>query len=364
VNAATPWIAPVELPATPMPQAIGEPSLVSAPPVELPAPPGVEKKEPDLLFSEQPADPHPWQGDRLGQWLHGRTLIWFVLGGLLWLVGFWTESAYHFLWRQFQQHWLLGTIFSFLVVVTLTAAAMLILGELRGMAGLHRFDDLRSEFKRVWEGHAHGQGMALALKLHRHLAGESWLQPAWRQFHDQVQDHHDDKALLELLSRTVHAQLDHRCYPLIVQHGTTTALASTISPFVWLDSLIFLWQNLRMIRAIAACYGLSHPGRMASLFLAREVMLGLLMAGTTDLVVDKVTEAVGGHAASLVLAQVGKGAANALFTARVGLAAMHRCRTLPFHPGGEPSLERVRQELFKNMKREVDPVAWTVARGS
>ncbi|MBF0415142.1 MAG: DUF697 domain-containing protein [Magnetococcales bacterium] len=344
------WAAPLELPVTAEPD---QPKESPVAPVELPFNPDSDQVH--LEREQEIPDSHhqSHSGVRIKRLFRNRALFWLFVGGLSWLAGIWIEDIYYFLWRQFQVHWALGSIFSLLTAATILSAVVLLAGEMGGLTRLKRFDVMRHDIQDLWHGSGHGAGAKLTVRLRRGVTQEEWLEPAWRQFHHLAQSHHSDRELLELLSRTVYAQLDQRCYHLIVQRGTMTAMASTIIPFVWLDSLIFLWQNLRLIREIAQCYGLK-PGWSGNLFLARDVLLGLFMAGTADLMVDKVAEAVGGHAASRVLAQLGKGAANALFTARIGMAAMNRCRTLPFHPGGEPSLERLRVKLIETIKRSLE----------
>ncbi|HIJ84253.1 MAG: hypothetical protein HW380_631 [Magnetococcales bacterium] len=351
MNSFEPWLAPVELPAAPLNLKDKESPRPLAP-VELPSLPRPFHAAANPSQTSGLTFVQPQKGKLWGRRFQEKSLTWLVFGAVTWLVGVWLEETLGFLLRQFQLHWALGTVFAVLVLTTLIAAGVLLLNEGRGFVRLRRFDGVQAAIQRLWAKRTHGQGLHLALQLRREMTQEDEVQKAWREFYDLIQDHHDDREVLELLSRTVYATLDRRCYRMIVQHGSTTAIASTISPFVWLDSLVFLWQNLRMIRTIATCYGLK-PGGSASLFLAREVMVGLFMAGTADLMADKVAEAVGGHTASIVLAQVGKGIANALFTARVGLAAMNRCRAVPFHSGGEPSMDRLRLELFKTIKISV-----------
>ncbi|MBF0436367.1 MAG: DUF697 domain-containing protein [Magnetococcales bacterium] len=344
------WAAPLELPVTAEPDLPKESPVA---PVELPFNPDTEQE--NLERNQEVPDCQHLSRSRikLERLFRNRPLFWFLVAGLSWLTGIWIEEVYYFLWQQFQVHWALGSVFSLLTAATLISAGILFVSEVWGLSRLKRFDALRNDVQCLWHGSGHGASTKLTLRLRRGVTQEEWLEPAWRQFQHLAQSHHSDRELLELLSRTVYAQLDQRCYHIIVQRGTMTAMASTIIPFVWLDSLIFLWQNLRLIREIAQCYGLK-PGWSGNLFLARDVLLGLFMAGTADLMVDKVAEAVGGHAASRVLAQLGKGAANALFTARIGMAAMNRCRTLPFHPGGEPSLERLRVKLIETIKRSLE----------
>lgn len=344
------WTTPLELPVAAEPDHPKEPPVA---PVELSFDP--ESYQENLERNQEIPDtqPHARSGVRLERLFRNRPLFWLLFGGLSWLAGVWIEEVYYFLWHQFQVHWALGSLFALLTTATMLSAAIILVGEVGGLTRLKKFDALRTDVQNLWHGSGHGASAKLSLRLRRGVTQEAWLEPAWRNFHNLAQSHHSDRELLELLSRTVYAQLDQRCYQIIVQRGSMTAMASTIIPFVWLDSLIFLWQNLRLIREIAQCYGLK-PGWSGNLFLARDVLLGMFMAGTADLMVDKVAETVGGHAASRILAQVGKGVANALFTARVGMAAMNRCRTLPFHPGGEPSLERLRVKLVETIKLSLE----------
>lgn len=348
MNSPDPWQAPVELPATTTPDQNQE-LPISIHPVELPVPHEhtVDWQSPEELAPDTKKSGGRYSG--FDRFFPKKSLAWLVIGGLSWLAGIWVEDSAHFILSQFQIHWALGILFGLLVLTTLTAALIVVITEGAGIVRLRRFDAVQQDMRQLWNGAGHGRGVDLTLQLRRDFVQETWLEPAWLEFHGLAQAHHDDRELLQLLSRTVYAKLDHRCYEIIVQHGSATALFSTLSPFVWLDSLFFLWQNLKMIREIAACYGL-QPGWSASLILAKKVTLGLFMAGTVDLVADKVAETVGGQAASVLLAQVGKGMANALFTARVGLAAMNRCRMVPFHPGGQPSLDHLRVELLKTVK--------------
>ncbi|MBF0110075.1 MAG: DUF697 domain-containing protein [Magnetococcales bacterium] len=346
MNSDESWIAPVALTVNAPKETEVETSLLSASPVVLPI--SGERREDAALGHEFKIPSTPRMARGMYGWFQDRGAIGFILGGLLWLAGIFLEETYLFLWERFHQHWALGIFFFVVAGTTLVAAALLITGEIRGFSSLRRAENLRLDIQRMWERRGHGHAVGVALRLRETMVGDAECESDWKNFNNLVRSHYDDHEVLELLSRTVYGRLDARGYRLIVKHATTMAVASAMSPMIGLNGLFFLWQNLRMIRSIACCYGI-HPGGMASLYLTREVLLGTFMVGTTDLVVDRVSDVVGGHAASLVLAQAGKGVANGLFTARIGLAAMNRCRLVPFHAGGEPSLERIRVELFNSL---------------
>lgn len=350
-----PWIPPVTLTVTNTPAA--PPPSPAAAPVVLPAggadagDPDATPPHPSALTPDPEHDPEtdgePVEpvlaagGNRAVGWLLGAALVLFFGS-----IGLDTVT---FLAAQWRGHVLLGAFFS-LAVLALTGSAMvLLLRERRRLGRLDDRDTLRREAARLQRDHTFGEAQALLARVPPLAAGDPAVEAALARFHERIREPLGDPEILALYGDQVLPILDDRAMRAIVRNGAAVALLTGLSPLAWLDALLFLWRNGRMIREVAEVYGL-RPGLAGSLILTRRSLQGLAMAGVTELAADAATDALGDSVATIVAARAGQGIANGLFMARIGLQAMALCRPIPFAPETRPRLRHIRREVLQALK--------------
>ncbi|NLW51472.1 MAG: DUF697 domain-containing protein [Candidatus Brocadiaceae bacterium] len=130
----------------------------------------------------------------------------------------------------------------------------------------------------------------------------------------------------EDIERILLRPMDEEAYQAIRREAVNVAVATALSPYGFLDALIALWRNIRLVGRIAAIYRL-RAGRYGTFVILRRTIAAAALAdlaheaslallGTTR----SVTSLIGAHAA--------QGATNALLTIRVGLKCQEQCRPL------------------------------------
>lgn len=288
----------------------------------------------DQGMPRPPADPGR---PGIGRWLFGALAALVVVA-----LGFDTADLIQ---RAFATSLALGTLVSALVGVAGVATVVLLLRELTSLRRLRRIDRMRGEAERLSAGTGLGEADRFAAALTGLYADRPDLEPALVRLRDLVTDAHDDAEVVRLIDREVLADLDRRAYQTVVAAARDTALVTALSPAAVVDVAVVLWRNLKLVRAVAGLYG-ARPGYVGSLRLLRRMLANLAVAGVTESAHHVAVEALGGTLAAALSTRVGQGVINGLLTARVGLAAMHLCRPVPFGAHNRPSLARIRGELM------------------
>lgn len=236
----------------------------------------------------------------------------------------------------------LGGAVATLILLAAGGLIGLVFGELRSLGRIVRIDGLRERAAR----HEPGVAMAVAA-LYRRRAD---MASAVAGFDRHLSDALSPEEALSLAERTLLQPLDRRAYRLVLAAARDTAVATALSPAALLDALVVAWRNLRLVRELATLYG-ARPGWLGSLRLLRRMLANLAVAGLADSGSDLAVEAIGGTLAASLSARVGQGLLNGMLTARVGVAAMHLCRPMPFAATERPGLRGIRRELLRVPKQ-------------
>ncbi|MBF0142718.1 MAG: DUF697 domain-containing protein [Magnetococcales bacterium] len=281
---------------------------------------------------------HGWTGGRRGRgWL-------LALGTLLTAVAL--LDTWQFLTARFADHWSLGLVFSLLFAFLGMTLGGLVWREYRSLKRLREWRGLGERLGRIRDGGGPDEAEPMLGRLGLLLQSRPDNRKGLERFHRQSDPHLGDDELIMLFEREVLAPWDREAKELIVREATAVAVMTAANPMVWIDGLLFLWRNLLLVRKIAEIYG-NHPGHTGMGYLLRGVGRGLLGATATDVMAEGMAEILGGSLAAVVMAQLGEGMANGLFTARVGLQAMAVCRPIPFAAGERPRLGDLRREVLK-----------------
>jgi len=123
----------------------------------------------------------------------------------------------------------------------------------------------------------------------------------------------------------------------------SAAIANAISPYAAFDMGFMLWRGMRLVRRIAAAYGM-RPGPLTSWRIVRRAMGAAVAAGATEGLNHTVSDILGGAAAAAGT-KAGQGILGGLLMVRLGLATMNQCRPLPFTATPEPRIRDVLRQI-------------------
>ena len=126
--------------------------------------------------------------------------------------------------------------------------------------------------------------------------------------------------------------IDGQAARVIRHEAVITGIGTALSPYAFLDAMISMWRNLRMVRRVAALYRV-RPGGAGTLVLARRILVSVALADLSQEAVSMLGPGVLRRASGL-----GQGTMNALLTIRLGLSAQRLCRPIAFSPGEQPGM--------------------------
>ncbi|WP_250463995.1 TIGR01620 family protein [Microbulbifer litoralis] len=170
---------------------------------------------------------------------------------------------------------------------------------------------------------------------------------------EETPDYYDSSELLRHLEVTFLEALDQEALRRIVRHGTTTGALVGLSPFATLDVLVALRQSLRMIDDVAQIYGV-RPSIVVRWRLFRKVLALVAYSGASEYAISELwPELVGDSVLSSVSARLGQGMGASLFMARIGLAAVHACRPIPFSDKQRPRLGALTRRIATSLKERL-----------
>ena len=210
-------------------------------------------------------------------------------------------------------------------VLTLAVAAggfgLILLGigrELRGLATLHAVDRLRRDLAGP---DPHARTMAARRWLER-VGGGASLRPALDALNDP-------DAIVPLLRAGLEADLNIRAEALAKRAAFQVVAGMAAAPAPSLVVLLISWRGLRLIRQIAALYGL-RPGVLGTLGLLRRTAFAAGATAVTEAAVNTAAHAV--LSTPLLTHLAGEMAGGAVAARRMvvlGRAATVACTPLP-----------------------------------
>jgi putative membrane protein len=170
---------------------------------------------------------------------------------------------------------------------------------------------------------------------------------------DETPDYYDNSELLRHLEITFFEALDQEALRRIVRHATSTGALVGLSPFATLDVLVALRQSTRMIDDVAQIYGV-RPSAVIRWRLFKKVLALVAYSGASEYAVSELwPELVGDSMLSSVSARLGQGMGASLFMARIGLAAVHSCRPIPFSDKQRPRLGALTRRIANSLKERL-----------
>ncbi len=294
----------------------------------------------------------------------GRRSLWLrlFLSALAGLVLVWViESAWRWVTARLAEDGLTGRLLLALAALALFSALMLVLREVLALWRLARLTRLhdRAEAALAGDDETAMQAVMEALTgLYGRRADMRWPLARLKEAEDAILTPAERLALAE---RELMAPLDAAARRAIVAAARRIAVLTAMIPVPALDVAIVGLQTLRLVRIIAALYGV-RPGWIGGWRLLRMSLAHLAIAGAVALSDTLLQTVLGKGLAGRLSARFGEGAVNALLAARIGLAAMEIVRPLPFQALEPPSLAVIARAAL-DPRAEADPAAPSAGRG-
>lgn len=271
---------------------------------------------------EPKADTLPVAVSRPSRW---RRLFGLSLGGVL-AVGVGSE-LYRLLNWSFSSHWLAGSGVSLLLLLALISGGVWLWKGLRGLRQLRDTASLQAEASRLLEQPGQGAAGRFLKRLERQYQD----QPGHQSLLDAIRaldSAYSDAEVIRYLSRHALEVQDQQARRCVQRYSIESGVLVALSPWATFDMLLVGWRNLRMLREIAAIYGIA-PGAATQWALLKRVLHSLAFAGISGMAVDAGSAALGSSLTATLSARAGQGLGAGLFTARTGLEALRLCRPLP-----------------------------------
>tara|TARA_B100000446_G_scaffold54908_2_gene51147 strand:+ start:39953 stop:41050 length:1098 start_codon:yes stop_codon:yes gene_type:complete len=165
---------------------------------------------------------------------------------------------------------------------------------------------------------------------------------------DQLPDYSNDREVVEHLDRGFLQPLDNEALSRVSKYSLQTGLAVAASPWASLDMALSLWRNLKLIDDVAQVYGV-RPSLVNRLKLIKRVLHHLAFVGTTEIVIDQMSELGMISAGGMASARAAQGIGASIYTARIGLAAMNASRPFEFLDDQRPKTKALLLPIVRQL---------------
>jgi putative membrane protein len=223
---------------------------------------------------------------------------------------------------------------------------MIVLRELFGFARIAHLGRLRSEIASAVAERDRRKERRAAQRVARLYAGRAPLAWGVRRFRAHAGDVHDPGELMTLLEREIMAPLDSEARRMVTRSAKRVATVTALSPMALIAVGYVLYENLRLLRALATLYG-ARPGWVGVMKLARMVLAHIVATGGIAMTDDLLGQFLGQDLLRRLSRRLGEGAFNGALTARIGVTALDVIRPVPFLASRPPRIRDVLAEALK-----------------
>jgi len=258
-------------------------------------------------------------------------------------------DSYNFIIEQYNDSFILGTVFSLLIVIICGTSLALTGQAIQKIRTLRTVSSLQQEGQKIITNNAYGNAKGYLNKIALFYNEDLSFRNRLDRFNISINDSHHDREMCALFSNKVMHDIDQQAYQIVTKGSKETALLVMISQIALLDTILTLWRNVRIIREIATLYG-GKPGFFGSISLIFTVIQNLIYADVSETVADGTAEILGGSVLSVMSTQIAQGLGIGILTARLGIHAMNACRPLPFMEDEKPRLKEIRREVMSSLK--------------
>lgn len=171
---------------------------------------------------------------------------------------------------------------------------------------------------------------------------------------DSLPDYSNDREVVQHLDAVFLAPLDDEALRRISNYSLQSGVAVALSPWASLDMMLALWRSMKMIDSIGEVYG-TRPSLLNRYRLLKSVIHQLAFVGISDLMIDNLIEE--GAKATLLGAtgtRVGQGLGAAVYSVRIGIAAMRVSRPIALNDNNKPKVKTVIAQMLSRLKDKIN----------
>ncbi len=254
------------------------------------------------------------------------------------------SELYRFISWGFEISTLLGTTFTALSSALFIAAGYWIYDALRGLRQLAKTEELHQQAQKLATSEQHGNAHTYLKRLDKHLLNTP-MNVSFKEAIRQVDSAYNDREIIQFVANHSLTEQDQAAKRCIKQHSIQSGLMVALSPYATFDMLLVGWRNLKMLREVAAIYGIA-PGVATQWKLLHQVLHNIAFSGLSEWLIDAGTQALGTSLTGQVSARAAQGIGAGLFTARTGTNAMLLCRPLPLSQSAKRELTQIHTQII------------------
>lgn len=248
-----------------------------------------------------------------------------------------------------------------LAVTAAVSLLAILLKELWGLSRLARLTALRKDVEAALRDADFSREKRAVASLGDTFKGRPELRWGLARLREHAGDVQDPGDLLRLADREILSPLDVEARRTILKSAKRVATVTALSPMVSIAMLFVLVENLSLMRRLAGLYG-GRPGTAGTMKLARQVIGHIIATGGVAMTDDLLGQFLGQDLLRRLSRRLGEGVFNGALTARLGVAAVHVIRPLPFLDSDEIRVRDLIPEIFRRAT-EAPPDARNGARG-
>ena len=259
-------------------------------------------------------------------------------------------EIYSVLQSALQAHWLLASLYLFLLVLVSGLAARVLISFMMDRQGIDAAQQIRDQATRLQESSQFGNASTLIEALGEFFAYKPQALH-WQRCMKNMPDYASDHEAMVYIEQVFLQPLDDEALNSIYSHSIQNGGAVALSPWASLDMAISLWRCIKMIDSIGQLYG-ARPSLRNRYKLLRKVMHQLVFTGASELMADQLASEMGASTLTgIASARLGQGLGVGIYTAKIGITAIEMCRPLPFSAEKPPELRSLITPLVKKIQQ-------------
>jgi putative membrane protein len=243
----------------------------------------------------------------------------------------------------------LGWIAKGLAVIIAAALVVLLAREVFGFLRLARLGRIRRLAEQAIATRDAALEKRAAQALKRLAAGRPEASWALSRFREKERHQTKPGELIGLADSVLLASTDQAARRIIYESARRVSVVSAVVPITLITVLFVLFENIRMVRRLAAAYG-GRPGFFGGVRLLWRVITYVAASGAVALTDDLFGQFLSQDIVHRLSRRLGEGVFNGALTARLGVAAVDICRPLPFVNAPPLRARHVVAELFPEFK--------------
>lgn len=275
---------------------------------------------------------------------------WLAVGVSLLLGSVVGSEIYRFISWTYELHSLAGITSSIIISALVIGLSVWTAQSLRGLRQLARTEALHRQALELAASNEHGNAQSFLKRLDRHYLNTP-MNASFKDAIRQVDSAYNDAEIVRFVSDHALNEQDQAAQRCIRNYSVQSGILVALSPYASFDMLLVGWRNLKMLRQLAAIYGIA-PGAVTQWQLLRQVLHNIAFSGLSELIIDAGSQTLGTTLTSQISARAGQGVGAGLFTLRTGIQAIKLCRPLPLSKDTQKALGKLNQQIIQDVAKQ------------